>query len=63
MIDEDEQGRAIVWLSENCYIRVGEAVVASTADSPKIPKCSFPAGKAKARGDLFEHLKKNSPPP
>jgi hypothetical protein len=53
----------IVWHNDRCYTELGKPVT-PRADAhfnlPKIPKCRLIGiGKKKARGDLFEHLKRD----
>jgi hypothetical protein len=57
MIDDDEPGVTLVWLSDNCYIKIDKFVSARATDLQRIPRCVVPLGRKEARGDLFEHMK------
>jgi hypothetical protein len=64
-IDEDGQRNPILWLGEHCFLRP-ENFAAQPGDplaTAPMTFCSFSIGKQPARGDLFEHLRKQPPVP
>ena len=71
-IGEDAMGNPIMKLSENCYRELPKRVQtagdysgmdAVAKANQSMIKCSFKIGSREARGDLFEHLKDQSPEP
>jgi hypothetical protein len=59
------EGETILWVSDNCYIPI-ESMSLTMQDFHKarqgVRRCQYGVGKKKARGDLFDHLKKPAPP-
>jgi hypothetical protein len=54
-------GELVYWVSPNCYISLGSDSIASHdihAARKGIKICTIPLGKRKARGDLFEDMRK-----
>lgn len=64
-LGEDALENPVLWLSENCYIRFENRKLPLDDPFRTIPMtlCTFPVGKLKPKGDLFEHLRKPQPLP
>lgn len=64
-LGEDALENPVVWLSEHCYVRLENRKAPPGDPFANIPMtlCSFPVGKLEPKGDLFEHLRKQQPPP
>ena len=55
-----------VWHNDRCYTELGKPVTPradARIGNVSPPKCWIGIGKKKARGDLFDHLKRDKPPP
>lgn len=61
-IDHDPvSGRTLIWHNENCFTELRFATIKdpnALVGAPNPPKCMFPIGKRKPRGDLFESIGK-----
>jgi hypothetical protein len=61
-IAENPMGYDSVWHNENCFTQLKQPTIPnlprSGGSEPNPVKCLFPMGGARARGDLFEHLKR-----
>lgn len=66
-IAEDVMGNPVVRLNKHCYQELGDkrnpTERRGDLSPPPLTKCLFRIGKRKARGDLFDHLKKERPLP
>ncbi|HEY5759817.1 MAG TPA: hypothetical protein VIU34_28540 [Steroidobacter sp.] len=62
-VGEDVQENPVAWLSDKCYVLLENRKARPDDPIANIPMtlCNFRGSKA--RGDLFEHLRKPQPPP
>lgn len=66
-LDRDIDDNPRVRLNEHCYFELDDLILSAsdmvTSGLPPMVKCSGKVGKREPRGDLFEHLKRERPPP
>lgn len=62
-VGEDVQENPAVWLSDNCYVLLENRKARPDDPFANIPKTLCKYRGSKARGDLFEHLRKPQPVP